>query len=154
VLWWRGVRSKTWEWRGSIFRNRRPYAREWTLPGLGAIPTGLVGITLPLHASEHIGQHPHRPEWTDGRSPPRRTELRGSTRRQFSADVADRAVTETDQVFTNLPPDKGHFSEPYVRHILRGLPSWPPTYVQDILAGQPPSPTLADTIGGIVIVRC
>jgi hypothetical protein len=73
---------------------------------------------------------------------------------QFSSDVADRVVTAADPVFTDLPTDKGHFSEPYFWHILRGLRTGVPDYVHDVLAGQPPPPAVTRTVGGIVVVRC
>jgi len=53
-----------------------------------------------------------------------------------------------------LPPDKGHFSEPYFQHILRGLRTRVPDYVHDILADQPLPPAVTDKVGGIVLVRC
>jgi len=73
---------------------------------------------------------------------------------QFSADVADRVVTAANPVFTDLPQDRGHFSEPYFRHILRGLRTGLPDYVHDVLADQPPPPDIAGAVGGIVVVRC
>lgn len=71
-----------------------------------------------------------------------------------SIDAAERVVTAADPGFTDLPPDKGHFSEPYFRHILRGLRTRVPDYVHDVLASQPPPQAVADKVGGIVVVRC
>jgi hypothetical protein len=73
---------------------------------------------------------------------------------QLSADVADRIVTATDLVFTDLPPDMGHFREPYLRHLLRGLRTRVPGYVQDVLAGEPPPPVVTGLVGGIVVIHC
>jgi len=73
---------------------------------------------------------------------------------QFSADVADRAVTAADTVFADLPQDMGHFSEPYFRHVLRGLRTRVPDYVHDVVAGQRPPKEITDRVGGIVVVRC
>jgi hypothetical protein len=72
----------------------------------------------------------------------------------YSIDAAERVVTAPDPVSTDLPPDKGHFSEPCFQHILRGLRTRIPDYVHDVLAGQPPLPAIADKVGGIVVVRC
>jgi hypothetical protein len=72
----------------------------------------------------------------------------------YSIDAAERVVTAADPVFSNLPPDKGHFREPYFRHILRGLRTQLPDYVLDVLAGQPVPQTITDMVGGIVVLRC
>jgi hypothetical protein len=73
---------------------------------------------------------------------------------QFSNDIADRVVTAADPVFADLPPDRGHFSQPYFRHILRGLRAAVPDYVKDVLAGQLPAPAVTRMVAGIVVVHC
>lgn len=72
----------------------------------------------------------------------------------LSVNVADRPVTAADLVFTDLPPDREHFREPYFRHILRGLRTRVPDYVQDVLVGQPPPQALTGAVEGMVVVRC
>ena len=73
---------------------------------------------------------------------------------QFSMDVAEHVDTAADTVFLDLPLDTGHFSTPYFPHILRGLRTRPPAYVQDVLTGQRPPPAVTEKVGGIVVVRC
>lgn len=73
---------------------------------------------------------------------------------QLSADVGDLAVTASAPVFTDLPLDTGHFREPYFRHVLRGLRTSVPDYVQDVLTGQPPSPIVAGQVEGMVVLFC
>jgi hypothetical protein len=74
--------------------------------------------------------------------------------KQLSADVADRVVKAPDPVFTDLPLDRGHFTEPYFPYIFRGLRGGIPDYVNDVLAGQPPPSAIADKVGGVVVLHC
>ncbi|WP_433223379.1 hypothetical protein [Microtetraspora malaysiensis] len=74
-------------------------------------------------------------------------------RGQFSAAVADRADIVDEAVFTNLPADRGHFSVPYLAHVLGGLRHSPPGYVGDVLAGRRPPRWVTDSVAGIVIVH-
>lgn len=74
--------------------------------------------------------------------------------KDYSATVAERVDNYVDTVFVHLPRDKGHFSEPYFPHVLRGLRVAVPAYVQDVLAGQPPPASVTEHLGGIVVVRC
>ena len=70
-----------------------------------------------------------------------------------SADVANRVLVPPDAVFQEMPHDVGHFGQPYVAHVLRGLRRQPPSYVLEIRAGEPPSlgPEF-DDIGGIAVL--
>jgi hypothetical protein len=70
-----------------------------------------------------------------------------------SADVADRILVPPDAVFQAVPLDVGHFGQPYVAHVLRGLRRQPPPYVLGILASETPmlGPEL-DGIAGVVVL--
>jgi hypothetical protein len=70
-----------------------------------------------------------------------------------SADVANRVQMPPDAVFQDVPLDVGHFGQPYIAHILRGLRREPPSYVLDIRVGATPSfgPEF-DDIGGVVVL--
>jgi hypothetical protein len=70
-----------------------------------------------------------------------------------SADVAERVLIPPDAVFQEVPRDVGHFGQPYLAHVLRGLRQQPPSYVLDIQAGEPPSLGAEfDDIGGVVVL--
>ena len=56
-----------------------------------------------------------------------------------------------DVVFTVLPDDRGHFSEPYFHHCLRGLRRKPPAYIDSILQGL--EPDLPPNVSGVTIIR-
>lgn len=74
---------------------------------------------------------------------------------QFSLATDTRLpLTASDQVFTDLPDDRGHFGVPYFDHILRGLRTVPPPYVLEVMAGNPVPEGLPESVGGIVVVRC
>lgn len=77
-----------------------------------------------------------------------------STRRssQKSAALAERVVVAGEQVFAELPLDRGHFPVPYFPHVLRGLRRNPPDYVRDLLAGFSPPPEVSSTAAGVVLV--
>lgn len=62
-------------------------------------------------------------------------------------------LDERDNVFTDLPSDGGHFSEPYFDHVLRGLRSKPPWYIAAALDGAPWEEVAQDLEGiqGVVI---
>jgi hypothetical protein len=68
--------------------------------------------------------------------------------------VGETRVELDDHVFTRLPGDTGHFGEPYFEHVLRGLRTQPPEYVEAALGGLP----MADLgpqmegIAGLVII--
>jgi hypothetical protein len=52
--------------------------------------------------------------------------------------VAPSTVVELDaprRVLGQVPTDRGHFSEPYFEHVLRGLLSQPPWYLSVLLEG-------------------
>ncbi|HVX19910.1 MAG TPA: hypothetical protein VHB02_01030 [Acidimicrobiales bacterium] len=72
----------------------------------------------------------------------------------FSLDVAERGRVDTAAVFDDLPLDSAHFGVPYFQHVLRGLRSELPSYVQDMLAGRPPPTSVTNYVGGIVAIRC
>lgn len=76
-----------------------------------------------------------------------------STRRsgQKSAALAERIELVGEQVFQNLPRDRGHFPVAYYPHVLRGLRKNPPSYVRDLVAGVAPSPEIARLVAGVVI---
>jgi hypothetical protein len=78
--------------------------------------------------------------------------LAADRRGQYSLDVAEREQLDLDAVFTELPDDTGHFAQPYFPHVLRGLRTRPPDYLDAALAGDPP-PSVAAHADGIVVVR-
>ncbi|KUN59238.1 hypothetical protein AQJ54_39940 [Streptomyces griseorubiginosus] len=56
---------------------------------------------------------------------------------------------------SSVPQDKGHFSVPYFLHVLRGLRTAPPPYVQAALEGGSdavPRP-VADQLAGLVVIQ-
>lgn len=57
-----------------------------------------------------------------------------ATRRamQFSAAIAEPITVPDSPVFANVPQDPGHFPGPYYAHVLSGLRTRPPTYVDDL----------------------
>jgi hypothetical protein len=77
-----------------------------------------------------------------------------STRRsgQHSAAVAERVELVGEQVFDELPRDKGHFPEAYYPHVLRGLRRNWPDYVRDLMAGFSPPLELPSRVAGVVLV--
>lgn len=72
----------------------------------------------------------------------------------FSLDVAERGRVDASAVFDDVPLDSAHFGRPNFDHVLRGLRSQAPSYVEDVLAGRLPPPSVTDSVGGVVIVRC
>lgn len=71
---------------------------------------------------------------------------------QHSAAVAERLELAGEQVFYELPRDRGHFPVAYFPHILRGLRGTPPDYLQDIIAGFPPPREVSQSAAGVVLV--
>lgn len=52
-------------------------------------------------------------------------------------DIEQIELLEEDRVFQVVPDDQGHLSERYFEHVLRGLRTRPPTYVERLLDGAP-----------------
>ena len=50
-------------------------------------------------------------------------------------DVVHRPSVSPDAVFKELPDDRGHFGEPYFEHVLRGLRSRAPWYIEELVQG-------------------
>lgn len=72
---------------------------------------------------------------------------------EFAAPVMpDLIDSAADAVFSRVPDVQGGFSEPYMKHWLRGLRRKLPDYVERSLAGSPP-PELAEKVDGIVLVE-
>lgn len=72
---------------------------------------------------------------------------------QFAgAAVMERAAPVTGALFENVPNDYGHFSVPYLAHMLRGLRAEVPDYVRDVLEGRTPPAWVTDHVGGIVVI--
>ncbi|MEU0966503.1 hypothetical protein ABZ357_14225 [Streptomyces sp. NPDC005917] len=72
---------------------------------------------------------------------------------QFAgAAVMQRAAPVVGTLFKDVPNDYGHFSVPYLAHMLRGLRAEVPDYVRDVLEGRPPPNWVTDRIGGIVVI--
>jgi hypothetical protein len=57
-------------------------------------------------------------------------------------------------MFPEVPCDRGHLALPYVPHLLRGLCTELPPYVQAVRAGQQPQRSVIDHVGGIMAVQC
>lgn len=70
---------------------------------------------------------------------------------QFSLDVGDVRVAD-NQVYRNLPDDRGHLYEPYFPNILRGLRKSPPSYVLEVMEGRPIAEAMPPSVAGIVIL--
>ncbi len=64
----------------------------------------------------------------------------------------ERAATVTGALFENVPNDYGHFSVPYLAHMLCGLRAEVPGYVRDVLEGRTPPTWVTDHVGGIVVI--
>jgi hypothetical protein len=73
---------------------------------------------------------------------------------QASADILDRVEVPEDAMFPDMPLAIAHEWEPPYYQVLKGLRSQPPSYVQDILAGQPPTHPRLEMLGGIVVIAC
>lgn len=72
---------------------------------------------------------------------------------QFAgAAVMQRADPVTGTLFKDVPNDYGHFSVPYLAHMLRGLRAEVPDYVRDVLEGRTPPAWVTDHLGGIVVI--
>lgn len=56
----------------------------------------------------------------------------------FSAASAELLRVDGAPIFTDVPEDRGHFPGPYYRHILQGLRTSPPGYVETLR--RPPTP--------------
>lgn len=72
---------------------------------------------------------------------------------QFSAALLDREELIEQALFQQIPIDRGHFSVPYLAHILSGLRLEPPAYIQDLLEGRTPPRWVTEAVAGIVIVH-
>ncbi|MEU6621880.1 hypothetical protein ABZ926_14040 [Streptomyces litmocidini] len=74
-------------------------------------------------------------------------------RGQFArAATLEQAVLTAGALFQNVPADRGHFSVPYLDHVLRGLRTGVPDYVRDVMEGRAPSAGVANGLGGIVVI--
>jgi hypothetical protein len=74
-------------------------------------------------------------------------------RGQFSrAATLERATPVADALFRDVPADRGHFSVPYLAHVLRGLRTGVPDYVRDVMEGRTPPAWLTSKLGGIVVI--
>lgn len=72
---------------------------------------------------------------------------------QFAgAAVMQRTESVTGALFDDVPNDYGHFSVPYLAHMLRGLRAEVPDYVHDALEGRTPPAWVTDHLGGIVVI--
>ncbi|MDG9700916.1 hypothetical protein [Streptomyces sp. DH37] len=72
---------------------------------------------------------------------------------QFAgAAVMQRASAVSGALFQEVPNDYGHFSVPYLAHMLRGLRSEVPEYVADVLAGRTPPTWVTESLAGIVVI--
>ncbi|WP_345763380.1 hypothetical protein [Diaminobutyricibacter sp. McL0608] len=74
---------------------------------------------------------------------------------QFSLDTAIPARLTDDHAFPDVPGDSGHLGVPYLRHILRGLRTKPPHYVEQLLADpmEEIDVPAMESLDGITVVR-
>jgi hypothetical protein len=71
--------------------------------------------------------------------------------RAFSAWQPPRL--RNDRVVTETGDDRGHFSEPWIEHVMRGLRSEPPEYIWQLMEDELASaPAELDRLAGVVIV--
>ncbi|MFD8630249.1 hypothetical protein ACFV4E_41495 [Streptomyces hygroscopicus] len=70
-----------------------------------------------------------------------------------SAATLERAAPAAGALFQHVPADRGHFSVPYLDHVLRGLRTGVPDYVRDVMEGRTPPAAVTDRIGGIVVIN-
>lgn len=77
-----------------------------------------------------------------------------STRRagQKSAVLTRPVEVAGEQVFHDLPGDRGHFPAAYYPHVLGGLRRNPPNYLRDIMAGFEPPAQIARLSAGVVLI--
>ncbi len=73
--------------------------------------------------------------------------------RQFSAALVDRVESTDNALFHDLPADRGHFSVPYIPHILSGLRRTAPGYVEDVILGRTPPTWVTSSVEGVVVIR-
>ncbi|MFB7368036.1 hypothetical protein, partial [Streptomyces hydrogenans] len=71
---------------------------------------------------------------------------------QFSTVTLERTALAAGALFPDLPTDQGHFSVPYLAHVLRGLRAETPGYVHDVLEGRTPPAWVTDHLAGIVVI--
>lgn len=71
---------------------------------------------------------------------------------QFTTATLERADPVAGALFPDLPADRGHFSVPYLAHMLRGLRSEVPGYVRDVMEGRTPPAWVTDHLAGIVVI--
>ncbi|MFI8521008.1 DUF6615 family protein [Streptomyces sp. NPDC085481] len=71
---------------------------------------------------------------------------------QFTTAVLERAKPVAGALFPDLPADRGHFSVPYLAHMLRGLRAEVPSYARDVLEGRTPPAWVTDHLAGIVVI--
>ncbi|MFH9298869.1 hypothetical protein [Streptomyces sp. NPDC017520] len=71
---------------------------------------------------------------------------------QFSTATLERAAPAAGALFPDLPADRGHFSVPYLSHMLRGLRAETPGYVRDVMEGRTPPAWVTAHLAGIVLV--
>jgi hypothetical protein len=73
---------------------------------------------------------------------------------QLSKGVAEIVHPERlGPVFPVLPGDRGHWPEPYLPLMLRGLTSVPPDYVVSMIAGMPLGDPPAPNVSGVVLIQ-
>lgn len=87
-------------------------------------------------------------------------ELRLGHFRELALEPLDQAEVLNDlevpgsRVFRSVPLDQGHYAEPYLEHVLRGLRNEPPRYLDALLDGVPPEEFGAafQDVRGVILV--
>lgn len=73
---------------------------------------------------------------------------------QFSKNVEQMVLSEhLGRVLPDLPGDRGHFPEPYLPLMLRGLVHAPPDYVIAMMAGDALGEPPAESVAGVVLTQ-
>ena len=72
---------------------------------------------------------------------------------QLSRVALDVRPLASTAIFTEVPADRGHFAEPYIVHVLRGLRSSLPQMVSDLLSGDISDAEGLPGVRGVVVIR-
>ncbi|WP_146905970.1 hypothetical protein [Cellulomonas aerilata] len=117
-------------------------------PNQDTRPPLLAGMSLPADLEQFLYEDQRGANAVARHLLKRVIEVRAG---QLSVDVGDVRVAP-DQVYKDLPDDRGHLYEPYFPNILRGLRTSPPDYLHDLLAGRPVTATLPSSVAGVVVL--
>jgi len=72
---------------------------------------------------------------------------------EFRPVLADKPVSHSGRVFQELPADRTHDGVRYFEHVLQGLRTKVPGFVDDLMAGGDPPTSVRERVGGVVLVH-